>query len=630
MLFNIKVCKRTVIIFLIMLNISFHGVAQDVNILNLVKDSVEVKITKKEQKNFLGKVLYALTPEKYKTIIKYEYVYKQKPGAYLSQDLILGQSTQMLENEQNKSVKNDRISYWDSLNQIHLFSQSDTMNKLSNIVYGYHPYWCGSAYKSYNFSLLSRVAFFGFQVDPLTGSFTTIHDWPNTEFLAYAHRNGCKVDICITNFDKDNNAQFLNNDKAQISCINNIIIILKKGGGDGVNIDFEGVALAEKEKLTDFIHKLAVQLKQINPSFKLTMTIPAIDREGVYDIKALSESVNLFILMAYDYYGKNSMIAGPSAPLYSGKLWPPGNIDQSVARYISSGVNPLKLLLGVPYFGKLWTTQSSYVPSATKNFVSALSYKNIRKYYQDKYPGGYDTISFSKAFVFNDGKEWNQLWSDDEKTLAFKYDYVKKIGIAGVAIWALGYDNGYSELWKLIKDKFSSYNPEQPPSAPLVVSTLQPLPDSLFLSQDIDSLNMLDYILTLENEFQSDTNFIMAEKDPLAIDQISRQEIMSKNFISAYRSITFAILLLVFFSLIGFVFSLFNYQVREQLFSRDIRRIVLAFLCILLIMIFLQICNIIKPLVFVLLIGIIAGILIISIIVHINKRKKTNNTEITP
>ena len=32
---------------------------------------------------------------------------------------------------------------------------------------------------------------------------------------------------------------------------------------------------------------------------------------------------------------------------------------------------------------------------------------------------------------------------------------IKKNKIGGVGIWALGYDNGYPELWDLLTDKFS-------------------------------------------------------------------------------------------------------------------------------------------------------------------------------
>jgi hypothetical protein len=58
--------------------------------------------------------------------------------------------------------------------------------------------------------------------------------------------------------------------------------------------------------------------------------------------------------------------------------------------------------------------------------------------------------------VYRDGSNrYRQVWYEDEKSLSKKYDWIIEKKIGGVGIWALGYDNGYTELWKLLADKFS-------------------------------------------------------------------------------------------------------------------------------------------------------------------------------
>ena len=37
-----------------------------------------------------------------------------------------------------------------------------------------------------------------------------------------------------------------------------------------------------------------------------------------------------------------------------------------------------------------------------------------------------------------------------------KFDYAKSKKLKGVGVWALGYDNGYEELWDVIDDRFAS------------------------------------------------------------------------------------------------------------------------------------------------------------------------------
>ena len=48
-----------------------------------------------------------------------------------------------------------------------------------------------------------------------------------------------------------------------------------------------------------------------------------------------------------------------------------------------------------------------------------------------------------------------QAWVDDEISLEHRYEMVKQKDIGGIGIWALGYDDGYTALWELIKEKFT-------------------------------------------------------------------------------------------------------------------------------------------------------------------------------
>ena len=49
-----------------------------------------------------------------------------------------------------------------------------------------------------------------------------------------------------------------------------------------------------------------------------------------------------------------------------------------------------------------------------------------------------------------------EIWFDDDYTLGKKYDYALSNNLRGIGIWALGYDNGYGQLWDVIDEKFST------------------------------------------------------------------------------------------------------------------------------------------------------------------------------
>lgn len=59
----------------------------------------------------------------------------------------------------------------------------------SEEVFGYHPYWMGTAWQNYNFNLLSTVAYFGIEVTG-NGTLSEKHGWPVTSLINEAHSYG--------------------------------------------------------------------------------------------------------------------------------------------------------------------------------------------------------------------------------------------------------------------------------------------------------------------------------------------------------------------------------------------------------------------------------------------------------
>ena len=85
---------------------------------------------------------------------------------------------------------------------------------LTHEVYGWHPYWMGTAYNSYDWDALSTFSYFSYQLDPNTGNYSTIHAWRTTNSINLAQASGTRVELCVTNFGGTNNTTFLTNPTA--------------------------------------------------------------------------------------------------------------------------------------------------------------------------------------------------------------------------------------------------------------------------------------------------------------------------------------------------------------------------------------------------------------------------------
>ena len=66
-------------------------------------------------------------------------------------------------------------------------------------VFGWHPYWMGNAHKSYNYSLLSYISYFSYEVNPKTGFYDNIYNWRKTTLVDSAKKYDCKVLLTLTN-----------------------------------------------------------------------------------------------------------------------------------------------------------------------------------------------------------------------------------------------------------------------------------------------------------------------------------------------------------------------------------------------------------------------------------------------
>lgn len=355
------------------------------------------------------------------------------------------------------SISRLGVSDWDRYQNIitHKCKQTE-LHLAPNIkVFGWHPYWMGNAYKSYNFKLLSYIAWFSYNVDPKTGSYDNpdvIDAWKQAgDLVNAAHADSCKVLITITIHTLDGNTTFLNNTKSQNNLIDSLIFLLA-GRGDGVDVHFENVLNGLQEEMTVFLTNLSQKLKKANPEYVLIVDLPMYDRNKTYEIQKLDPFVDLFLVTEY---GKSRKYR-PIAPLDA--AGGPYTIKHYVNQYLQGGLKKEKLLLGLPYYGELWNSQLP-TPSAwdsTLTFNRHMTYREIKDRYRLEKPQ-YNLESWSGYYVRRnpDSGYYEQCWFDDSLTLRRKYDWVLQEKLAGIGIWALGNDNSYTELWGLIDNMFT-------------------------------------------------------------------------------------------------------------------------------------------------------------------------------
>lgn len=326
-------------------------------------------------------------------------------------------------------------------------------------VFGWYPYWETDHYKYLNYSLLSTVAYFAYELDPKTGKAKTVHDWATTPLIdsiqKYPNKN---VLLTVTNFGEKNNKKFLKNEKAVDELIKNVLKLLADRNANGICIDFEGVSKKQKVEYTNFLLSLSNHLKKENPDYKLYVAVPAVDWRESLDFKSIIQSVDRFVVMGYDYYGRTSSVAGPVAPLESGKEWEPFNLTTSVDYYLANNIPSNKLLLALPTYGSLWETKSQSLKSKAKKFIGNRTFSYIKSQIEPNEKIFLEPISKSaySAFTIKGKKnEYRQCWFENDSSFVYKTKLIKDKKLAGLGLWALGFDKGYNDIWRVIDSELA-------------------------------------------------------------------------------------------------------------------------------------------------------------------------------
>lgn len=312
-------------------------------------------------------------------------------------------------------------------------------------VYGWHPAWSGSAYLQYDFALLNTVAYYAYEVDPATGGPKTVHQWRSTQLVEAAHNSGTQVELTAALFGPAT-GQFLQNPKARRNLCDSLLSLLQYKDADGVCLDFQGLQPRHRKPFVDFVDSLAATLRAWRAGATITVTLPPHDPEGAYDIAALSPLVNRFVLLSYDLRSADDPVPGPLLPLRGSARWGERGFTQAIHHYVDAGLPKAKLIAAVPYFGYRWA-EGGGTPGTTvflRNYEAADSGAFLV----------WDSSSTTGWLPGAKGRP-SQLWIDQVSSLGEKFTAVQDLGIGGVGIWALGYDQGQDRYWELVKGKFA-------------------------------------------------------------------------------------------------------------------------------------------------------------------------------
>jgi len=344
--------------------------------------------------------------------------------------------------------------------------------KEKKVVYGFLPYWNLNSVTIQPET--THLSYFSLGVGA-DGNIVTHNDdgtlMPgyhklNSDKLAelsnLVNNSNGKVEITLTQFNGEDTLAFIADEEAHHNLINSLDSILLAYPVSGVNIDIEYAGEVDdelREKFANFIKKLNQHLDTKYKNVKLSIDMFASASRGkmIWDTRKIGQEVDYIIVMAYDFHRPSSPQAGPVAPLFGGNnLWE-HDINQNLRTFIQK-VPREKILLGVPFYGYEWQTDSTEPQANTyPNTGGTASYKRVQKILEQKeelqVEEHWHETALSPYLTYIEDEKIYIVYYENARSLAYKLDYVNQLDLGGIAIWALGYEGDTRALWDVVADK---------------------------------------------------------------------------------------------------------------------------------------------------------------------------------
>lgn len=240
---------------------------------------------------------------------------------------------------------------------------------------------------------------------------------------AAAEKAGTKSELLVNNIDAAKGdfsgeiaTKMLSSQANREFVISGLAAEVEHGGYDGIQLDLEYLDADDADDLVSFATELRATLPKTASISMAVMaeTTPAAYEAAGYDLKALTKSVDRFVVMAYDQHGTGFSSAGP----VGGLPW-----AKQVVASLTTLVKASKVDLGVAGYGYSWKTNgkgSVVTPAqARKSAGSRASWVAAQGEWTAKLQDG--TV----------------LWWSDGRSLTVRSNYAVSAGLHGVALWQL-------------------------------------------------------------------------------------------------------------------------------------------------------------------------------------------------
>lgn len=272
-----------------------------------------------------------------------------------------------------------------------------------------------------------------------------IEDIGNPEYIQDIRSKGYEIwPMFKTDFGAEKTSVFLNNAAARASAVETIRALISKYGLDGINLDFENMYQSDKNAYSTFVKEVADMCREMGATSSVDVTkydATSSTWSLCYDRTELAKHVDYVALMAYDENGTWSRTAGPVSSI----PWVENAIQITLEE-----VPAEKLLLGVPFYTRLWEEENGVVVKTSAIGMDTAQARIAEAGAQVTY----DAEQGLNYATWTEGNRVMKIWLEDETSMQARIDLIHKYNLAGIASWSMKFES--ADMWPFIAERLGS------------------------------------------------------------------------------------------------------------------------------------------------------------------------------
>ena len=269
----------------------------------------------------------------------------------------------------------------------------------------------------------------------------SVSDNTDTSLVQWAHKNGKEVWPMFGNrFDAETTHAVLADAGKRREIVHTIASYVDRYELDGINVDFEGFSVRDRDSFTALIKELNTALGKFGAV--VSVDIPpdtGTDWSDPFDYKKLAKYADYLVVMAYDQHWSG----GPKAGSVSSLPWMSGVVDDLLQH-----IPARKLVVGLPFYTREWYTENGQVKSndlslpASRQMVS----RHKGSLWWDQALGQYVSTYYKKGVKYT-------VWLEDSRSLGLKTKTALERNVAGFAYWYLGSES--PDVWTAMNNSLA-------------------------------------------------------------------------------------------------------------------------------------------------------------------------------